>query len=431
MGCCNQCDPPAVKAPVFALVDCNNFYASCERVFNPTLRERPVVVLSNNDGCVIARSNEAKALGVPMGAPYFKYKRFFEKQGISVFSSNYQLYGDMSHRVMDSLRLFVPDIEVYSIDESFLRLDGMVGRDIEALAVEMRARVLQWIGIPTSVGIAPTKTLAKIANRVAKKTMAGGVFDMRCPYRQKEHLECLPVDEVWGISRRWGEKLRGLGIETAAQLRDADAKYIRKHLSVVGERLVMELRGVACLELEDVVAKKQIMASRSFGKRVSEYDDLEAALASYAARACEKLRRQKGRAQGISVFVQTNPFREDEPQYGKSAVVGFERPIADTGMIIKQACGALRQLFKPGYTYKKCGIMLLDIVDEGHDQGDLFAAPVSEKSERLMAVLDAVNARRPGALFHATQGTKADWGMRCEHRSPRYTTQWDELVVVR
>jgi DNA polymerase V len=416
---------------IFALVDCNNFYASCERVFNPALQQRPVVVLSNNDGCIVARSNEAKALGIPMGAPYHQNKELIQKNGVVVFSSNYQFYGDMSHRVMDSLRMFVPDMEVYSIDEAFLRLDGFAEHDLFDMAVDIRTKVHQWTGIPTSFGIAPTKTLAKIANHVAKKRTREGVFDMRDPAIQSEIMRDLPVEELWGISHRWGKKLRAIGIHTALQLRDADAKFIRKHFSVVGERIVHELRGFSCLDMEEIAPKKNIMSSKSFGKMVAELEPMEEALANYAARACEKLRRQKSKAQGIYVFVKTNRFRQYDPQYRNGATIGFDHPTSDTAFIINTGKQLLNLIYKKGYRYHKCGIMLLDLVPEDYSQDHLFVKQDSSRADQLMEVLDRINhSMGPGTVFHAAQGIKRDWRMRCDNRSPRYTTKWEELASV-
>ncbi|MBM3603127.1 MAG: Y-family DNA polymerase, partial [Alphaproteobacteria bacterium] len=319
-------------AKIFALVDCNNFYASCERVFDPALAKRPIVVLSNNDGCVVARSNEAKALGIKMGAPFFQQKAIIERHNVAVFSSNYTLYGDMSQRVMQSLRLLVPELEVYSIDEAFLRLDSLESLGIATIVRDIRAKIGQWTGIPTSIGIAPTKTLAKIANHMAKKHTSSGIFDMRDGILQRQVMQNLAVEEVWGIATRWGTKLRAMGISTALQLRDSDAKKIRQHFGVVGERLVLELRGVSCLDLQQVAARKTIMSSRSFGKPVADYDSMMQAVATYVARACEKLRQQDYRAQGVYLYIRTSPFQD--PYYHNGAMIGLPSPTSDTGQVI-------------------------------------------------------------------------------------------------
>ena len=417
---------------VFALADCNNFYASCERVFQPALEGRPVVVLSNNDGCVVARSNEAKALGIVVGTPYHLNKAMFEANGVAVFSSNYQLYGDMSARVMATLGALAPDMEVYSIDEAFLRLDGFARRDLAAMGLDIRATVLRWTGIPVSLGIAPTKTLAKIANHVAKKRTATGVFDMRGAAAREPVLADLPVEGIWGVNKRLGARLRALGIRTALELARAEPRRVRQAFSVVMERTVLELRGVACLDLEDVPPKQQIMSSRSFGKPLTELEPVAEALASYAARACEKLRRQHSKAGGIHVFLATNRFKKEDPQYTNGASAGFDHPTADTAVIIKRSRALLERLYRKGYRYKKCGIMLLDLVPEGHAQEHLFTPREPPRGDRLMRALDGINrSMGPGTVFHAAQGFKRDWRMRCGRRSPRYTTKWGELPAVR
>lgn len=416
---------------IFALVDCNNFYASCERVFNPSLSTRPIVVLSNNDGCVVARSNETKALGIPMGAPYYQIKERIERNGVAVFSSNYQLYGDMSHRIMDSLRMFVPDIEVYSIDEAFLQLDGFAKTDLFKMATDIRSTLFKWTGIPTSFGIAPTKTLAKIANRVAKKHTQEGVFDIRDPGLQTKILSTLSVEEIWGISHGLGKRLRCLGIYSALELRDAEPERIRKHLGVVGERIVYELRGVSCLNIEKINPKKSIMSSRSFGTLLSELEPIEEALANYAARACKKLRKQKSKAQGLHVFLKTNHFRKEDPQYSNGSTIGFSHPTSDTALIIHKGKKLLQSLYLPGFNYQKCGILLLDLVSENYEQDDLFTLNDSSKADQLMDVMDRINkSMGENMIFHAAQGIQRKWQMRSEKRSPRYTTSWAELAKV-
>ena len=361
---------------VFALVDCNNFYASCERVFDPRLKHRPIAVLSNNDGCIVARSNEVKALGIPMGVPYFEQKALIQKHNIKVFSSNYQLYGDMSQRVMDSLRLFAPDIEVYSIDEAFLRLDHLQPRDLYDYCTTIRAKVMQWTGIPVSIGIGPTKVLAKVANRVAKKQTDEGVFDIRSRETQDEILKTLDVKKLWGIARRWAERLNRMGIETALKLRDAHPHIIRKQLSVVGERLLRELRGQSCIDLEDVQPRKNIMSSKSFGNLLTEKAPMQEALSNYASRACEKLRKQNSRAQAVYVFVQTNNFRETDAQYSNGITCSLTVPSSDTRTIIEAARFCLDRIYKPGYRYKKTGVMLLDLIPASQEQKHLFADSV-------------------------------------------------------
>ncbi len=416
---------------MFALVDCNNFYASCERVFQPHLKHTPIVVLSNNDGCIIARSNEAKALGVPMGAPYHQSKELMQREGVAVFSSNYQYYGDMSQRVMQSLEMFVPDIEVYSIDEAFLKLDKMPVNDWMEYGIKMREKVLQWTGIPTSVGIAPTKTLAKVANHYAKKHTAMGVFDMMDMRAQEKILTTLPVSELWGVGKQWSKKLNYIGIHTAAQLRDTDPRFIRKHFSVVGERMVRELRGVSCLGLEDIQPRKNIMSSKSFGRMVTDLDEMSEAISTYAVRACHKLRGQRSRACAIHVFLQTNRFRQNMKQYANSTTIEFVNPTNDTGQIIKAAKEGLRRIYRAGYWYKKCGLMLMNIQPASQCQNDLFAHVDNQRSDALMKAMDSLDTRYgTNAVFYASQGIERSWQMRSDKRSPRYTTQWGELLTL-
>ena len=414
---------------IFALVDCNNFYASCERVFNPSLKNRPIVVLSNNDGCIVARSNEVKALGIPMGVPYFKQKALIKKHNVAVFSSNYQLYGDMSQRVMDSLRRFAPDMEVYSIDEAFLRLDYLQPRDLNEYCKTMRSKILQWTGIPVSIGLGPTKVLAKVANRVAKKQTADGVFDIRGRNTQDEILQKLDVDQLWGVAGRWAKRLAGIGIYKASDLRDASPAVIRKKLSVVGERISRELKGQSCIDLEDIQPRKNIMSSKSFGAALTAREPIEEALANYAARACEKLRKQNSRAQAVYVFIQTNNFKATDKQYSNSLSCTLPVPASDTRIIIGAAKYALSRIYKPGYRFKKAGIMLLDLIPDSLEQGNLFAE--IGQGDSLMNVMDRINEDYgPDTLFIGAEGVAKAWKMRCGLRSPRYTTQWDELLKV-
>ena len=429
---CQELPFPAQSAmKIFALVDCNNFYASCERAFNPALKDRPIVVLSNNDGCVVARSSEAKALGIPMAVPYFEHEKLIKKHKIAVFSSNYQLYGDMSQRVMDSLRLFCPDMEVYSIDEAFLRLDHMPQKNLSEYCRMIRAKILQWTGIPVSIGIGATKVLSKVANHVAKKQTNSGAFDIRTPHTQQEILEKLEVEKIWGIAGRWAERLSRMGIHKASELRDTHPHIIRKQLSVVGERILRELRGQSCIDLEDVQPRKNIMSSKSFGTLVTGKRPLEEALSNYAARACEKLRNQNSRAQGVYVFVRTSEFRETDRQYNNGLTCTLPVPESDTRIIIAAAKFCLDKIYKPGYRYKKTGIMLLDLIPDSVDQGHLFVNPEHPKRDRLMSLVDRINYDQgPDTLFFGAQGVTREWKMRCGLRSPRYTTQWDELLTV-
>jgi DNA polymerase V len=343
--------------PPLALVDCNNFYASCERVFQPGLRGKPVVVLSNNDGCVIARSNEAKALGVEMGAPWHLNKAKFAKDGIIVRSSNYALYGDMSARVMTVLRTFAPSVEVYSIDEAFLSLEGF-GDRLEGHARQIRETVLQWTGIPVSVGIAPTKTLAKVANRTAKKDPAsGGVRILESESEIEAALAKMELTDLWGVAKRMAVRLEAIGIKTPLELRQADAGFVRQHCSVVMERMVLELQGTPCHAFETVVAdRKSIMASRSFGRMVQDRVQMEQAVSSYVARAAEKLRRQRLATAHLMVFIHTNRFKPQERQYEASQVVQLPVATSDTGKLTRAALSGLAKIYRDGYRYQKAAV---------------------------------------------------------------------------
>jgi DNA polymerase V len=423
--------------PVFALVDCNNFYASCEKLFDPTLRDTPIVVLSNNDGCVVARSAESKALGVPMGAPWFQLQELAKQHGIRAFSSNYALYADMSSRVVEILRGFTPTLEVYSIDESFLMLDGLPGA-LGEIGREIRERVVRWVGLPVCVGIAGTKTLAKLANHAAKKALAGhdGVCDFEA--MKSDELSALfasiPVSEVWGVGRRIDERLAELGIGTVQQLRAAPPAWIREHFSVVLERTVRELNGVSCLDLEDVAPdKQQIMASRSFGHPVFDLESLSESVASHTTRAAEKLRAQRHVAGVITVMIRSNPFKPWEPQYNRSEVVPLPEPSADTRELIQAALWGLRRIYRSGYAYKKAGVMLSGLEPEQRRQASLLVDPERErKSAALMQAMDHINEKwGRGSLRPLATGFGANWKMRREKLSPAWTTRWDALPRVR
>lgn len=416
---------------VFILVDCNNFYASCERVFNPSLLYKPIVVLSNNDGCIIARSNEAKALGVPMGAPFYKYKPLIHKHHIQVFSSNYQFYGDMSQRVMDSLRMLTPEMEVYSIDEAFVRFGGSKYINIEQEASVIREKVYRWTGIPTSLGIAPTKTLAKVANQYAKKHSSTGVFDMQDHALQEKILKGMHIEDIWGISHRLGKKLRLIGIQTGLDLRAANAAIIRKKLGVVGERLVYELRGIPCFDIEDCVPRKNIMSSKSFGTPIEHILPMEEALSTYVSRAAEKMRRQGSRAQGICVFIRTNIFKMNSRQYHNSLTIGFDHPISDTRLLITHAKRLLKIIYKADFVYHKCGVVLLNLTTNAYQQQNLFSSYNPSSSDVLMHSVDSINQNKgPGALFYGAQGMDKKWAMKNSWRSKRYTTKMNDLLNV-
>ena len=421
---------------MFALVDANNFYVSCHRVFDPSLKGKPVVVLSNNDGCCVARSNEVKALGVKMTTPWFQIQDLARQHGIIAFSSNYTLYGDLSRRFHRVVGQFSPEQEIYSIDESFVSLDGFSHLDLTEYGQSIRERVLQWVGLPVCVGIAPTKTLAKLANHVAKKReQYQGVFEYTklSPEDRTALLDSIAVGEVWGIGRRIAERLEKLGITTVLQLRDADPKQIRQQFSVVVERTVMELNGYPCLHLEETVpAKKEIVSSRSFGQRVTRYEDLEEAVATYAARAAEKLRQQGSVTSALQVFLQTNPHKTDEPQYFPGIVVPLVQSTDDTAELIRQALRGLKQIYKTGYRFQKAGVMLMGLHAAGTRQSDLFCDITNgtSKSDELMRTLDSINRRMgTGTLRFAAEGLHHRWKVRTDYPSPKYTTRWGELPI--
>jgi DNA polymerase V len=417
---------------IFALVDCNNFYASCERVFNPKLEGKPIVVLSNNDGCIIARSNEAKALGIPMGAPFFKYKQLINRNKVHVFSSNYTFYGDMSARVMTSLRSLVGEIEIYSIDEAFLDISSFAYCDLEDTAKEIKTLIKQWTGIPVSIGIGSSKTLAKIANRQAKKDSLDNVFDIRNPDVKKSVLQELPVEEIWGISTRWGRRLRKIGIETAQDLVEANPRYVKKTISIVGERIHYELNGVSCIGIEEVKNKKNIISSKSFGKKVSQVQELEEAVSNYTARACEKLRLQNSRAQGLYVFLRTSPHIDKERQYSNGMSVHFSIPTSNTSKIIKEGKRLTNKLFLPGYEYQKVGVMLMNISDAKNEQSSFLDKENYNKSDNIMKSLDVVNKQfGSGSLILGAQGIQKNWRMKADRKSGAYTTNLKDLPIVK
>lgn len=423
---------------VLALVDCNNFYASCEKLFDPTLRDKPVVVLSNNDGCVVARSAEVKALGIPMGVPWFKIQQEAKRHGIVAFSSNYALYADMSNRVVEILSSFSPSIEVYSIDESFLDLSGFERFGYQAYGQTIRQQIADWLGLAVCVGIGPSKTLAKLANHCAKKKLAGdqGVCDLTTMTAEEQTrlFAGIEVGEVWGVGRKISEKLAAMGIHTVQQLRDADAETLRNRFSVVLERTVRELRGVSCLDIEAVVPEKQqIMSSRSFGTLVYDLADLEEAVASYVSRAAEKLRAQNALAGAIQVYIRTNIFKPEMPQYQRAMTVPLPEASADSRVLVGWAIRALRRIYRPGYGYHKAGITLMEIVPRTNQQFSLFvpAELESSRNEQLMATLDAINGRYGrGALRLAAEGVTKGWQMRRGNLSPRYTTEWAGVARV-
>ena len=417
---------------IYALVDANNFYATCEKVFDPSLADVPLVVLSNNDGCIVARSAEAKELGIPMGAPMHQWKGFCAKHGVVIKSSNYALYGDMSARMLAILQKLCPDVESYSIDESFLKLDGF--SDVTALGYEIRQTLQQHIKVTCGVGIGPSKTLAKFANHIAKKHHEyGGVFSVSDA--SKIELEQLmshyPVNEIWGVGRQLSKRLTADGIETVLDLSRCDAKAIHARYGVVLAKTVRELRGEACISFEDIAApKQQIISSRSFAGVTADYQTVKAALSHHISRASEKLRLQESVCAHVYVMIQTNPFREQDPQYHKTLLMPLPHPTADTAVLMKATMVALRKGFIPGFRYHKCGVMLGEIHPMNALQTDLFASVDDPKRLRLMGLLDSINKRQgSGTLHMASTQLSAAWHMRAENRSPRYTTCWEELPV--
>jgi DNA polymerase V len=423
---------------MIALVDGNNFYVSCERAFDPRLEGRPVGVLSNNDGCVVARSNELKALGVGMGAPMHLLPPAIRRQAV-LLSSNYALYGDMSRRVNQVLAEFSPDVETYSIDESFVGFAGFPPKALEAHCQRLRGTVRRWTGIPVSVGVAPTRVLAKVANHLAKREPAyEGVCRLAAEGEATRRvLEAWPVTELWGVARRTGERLALMGIDTAWQLREAEPKRIRQAFSVVLERLVWELRGRPAIVLDDINEPRQrIMVSRSFGRLTGAFDDLEAAVRQHGARGAEKLRGQGSLARAVMVFVRTNPFLAGAPQYRNSVVVPLAGPTDDSRVLLEAARRGLAAIFLTGYRYQKCGVMLLDLVDAGHRQHSLLETAQDEaerdRSQRLMEAVDRLNREmgRDTVRFGLPREDNA-WALRCERRTSRYTTRWDELMRVK
>lgn len=417
---------------MIALIDVNNFYVSCQRVFEPRLEGKPVVVLSNNDGCAVARSNEVKALGVGMAQPWFQMQELAQRHGIIAYSSNYALYADMSNRVMSILRRFSPQQEIYSIDECFLGLEG-IPRDHTELGQEIRQTVKQWTGLPVCLGVAPTKTLAKFCNHLAKKRP---VFAGVCEWTkldqatQQRLMQEVSIDEVWGVGRRLSVRLNQDGIFTVADLRQANPESIRSRYNVVLQKTVLELRGIPCIELEDQAPnKQQILCSRSFGQPIYSEQDLREAVSTYVARAAEKLRRQNSVANSLAVFIRTNPHRPQDPQYHPHLTVPLSQPSDDTLLLTKAALWVLKRIYQPGYSYAKAGVMLLEIQDNTAIQGNLFLQSADPlKRANLNDTMDQINRRwGRGTLKLASAGFNQGWKMRQENLSPCWTTRWEDI----
>ena len=423
-----------MTARAIALVDVNNFYVSCERVFNPKLEGKPVVVLSNNDGCVISRSQEAKALGIGMAEPWFKLRDIAEQHQVIAYSSNYALYADMSNRVMSLLADFGRNQEIYSIDECFLDLSGMHGPALLTHAQRIRGTIRQWTGLPTCVGVGSTKTLAKLANQLAKGNPRwGGVCDLDAmPENEREaHFARMPVSWVWGVGRRLAAKLEQLGIRSVRDLRDADTAMLRKRFSVTMEKTVRELNGIACLAFEDTSApRQQILTSRSFGYYVTNKRELREAVTQYITRAAEKLRRQASLANTLHVYIRTSPHNRDNKDYSQGITLPLQPATDDTLRLVQVGLYGLEQIYRPGYSYQKAGVMLGELTPRTLIQGQLFAER-DERRGRLMATIDTINRRMGRATIRsAAEGYTHAWKMRSAHKSPSYTTSWKDILVV-
>jgi DNA polymerase V len=417
---------------MFALIDCNNFYASCERVFRPDLNGKPIVVLSNNDGCVIARSNEAKAVGVPMGAAAYQFQKLFDEKNVHDFSSNYALYGDMSSRVMQLLSIYSPDMEIYSIDEAFLKFKGYELFSLANIGKDMRYKVTKGTGIPISVGFAPTKALAKVANKVAKKfpVQTESVHVIDTEEKRIKALKWLPVEDVWGIGRQHAKRLQHLGVKTAYDFTQVPETWVKKNMAIVGLRLQKELNGISVLELDDIKPKKNIATTRSFEKNYSKIEDLIERVSTFAVTCAEKLRRQKSSCSSIMVFIHTNGHRSDLPQYSKNIVM--QLPYASNSSIdlSDYAVKGLQLIFKEGYQYKKAGVIVMDFTPEVNMQASLFDAP-NPKHTSLMATMDKINkviGRQKLKL--ASHDLDRTWKMKQEKLSQRYTTRLDEIIII-
>ncbi|WP_252180413.1 Y-family DNA polymerase [Endozoicomonas sp. 4G] len=420
--------------PVIGLCDANNFYVSCERLFNPKLLDIPVAVASNNDGCLVARSAEVKAMGIKMGTPVFKVKHLIESGQLIVLSSNYTLYGDLSGRFHSILEQFSPRVSVYSIDEAFIDLSGMAEK-IEHIGMQMKNRVAQWVGLPVCVGVSSTKTLAKLANYGAKKFPAtGGVVDLTNTIRQQRLMAITPVAEVWGVGRKIAKRLQSSGIHSALDLARSNRTWIKRNFSVVLERTVCELQGELCIPFDEETSgnKHQIVVSRSFGERVTDIAELHSALSHFATRACEKLREQNKFASTAIAFIRTDPFKNHLPQSCQSVQLGVPAPTNDTRQFLRQLEPALRQIFRQGFEYKKAGFMLIDLCNSEGFQGDLISGTLLPDTSPLMSVMDSINQRFGANTLHpaALNLGRKQWHMRQESLSPKYTTCWNDIVKV-
>ena len=412
-----------------AIIDVNNFYVSCERVFNPKLENKPVVVLSNNDGCAISRSNEAKALGIKMGTPWFKFKEFAKQENVTALSSNYTLYLDMSHRVMTLLSKFSPDQEIYSVDESFLDLTTFKSKDLIKYGQQIKTKIKQWTGLPVSIGIGSTKTLSKLANHIAKKNPSfKGVCNLNA--MDQDTLETwmshIPVNEVWGVGRSLAPKLNQLGIISVLDLKISDPDYIRQQFSIVLEKTVRELNGVMCMELKDVEEpNKEIMVSRSFGRRVKDKQELIEAVTSYTSRAAERMRKQESVATSLYVYIRTSPH-DDKKQYANGVNIPLFQPSDDSMVLTNAALLGLDYIYRDGYDYQKAGVTLCNLTSKHKMQGNLFNDTIAHSR---MKIMDTINQRWKGKLKLGSEGVTKEWEMKAQFKSRNYTTNWDQLMI--
>ena len=415
-----------------ALIDCNNFYASCERIFNPRLIGKPIVVLSNNDGCIITRSAEAKQLGIKMGEPYFKAKKIINKNNVKVFSSNYSLYGDISQRVMETLSRFASDVEIYSIDEAFLGLNGFENYELNKYCSHIRRIIKQWVGIPVSIGVSSTKTLSKIANNLAKKNKDyEGVCVLKSWFDINEALKLTPIEDVWGIGRRLSIFLKKYNVSTAYDFTQLDKGWIKKNMGVVGEKTFLELCGVSCIELDLIPTdKKSCCVSRSFSKLIEKIDDLEESVSSYGAAVSEKIRREGLVAESMSIFVLTNYFNRKEKQYSNSIKLQLPYPTNNSLKIVKRALEGVKKIYREGYRYKKAGVILYGLARADQTRGLLDYD--RESSDSIMNTMDRINQRYGSSTIRlASEGFEKAWRMKRERVSQCYTTRFDELVEVK
>ncbi|HUH73544.1 MAG TPA: Y-family DNA polymerase [Chitinophagales bacterium] len=417
---------------MFALIDCNNFYASCERVFRPDLNGQPVVVLSNNDGCVIARSNEAKDVGVPMGAPAFQFEKLFQEKKVHVFSANFHLYGDMSKRVMSILSEYSPEIEIYSIDECFLKLQGFENFNLQEYGNDMREKVVKWTGIPISVGMAPTKALSKVANRIAKKftQKTGGTYIIDSEDKRIKALKWLKVEDVWGIGRQHSKRLNAMGVYTAFEFTQLSDQVVQKQMSIVGLRLKHDLQGIPTLDLEEIQPKKNIATTRTFESNYTRLEQLSERVSTFAVACAEKLRLQDSCCNSLMVFIHTNKHRGDLAQYRRNMVIQLPYPTNSSIELAKFALQALNHIFVEGYSYKKAGVIVQDFTPASITQGNLFENS-DERHIRLMLAIDQLNASLGQQKIRlASQDQKRVWKMKQERLSPRYSTKLSDIITI-